>query len=44
MIHLIPYSHNSASQMNVVVRGASKVNGMDCLLNLSLLPQITKGL
>lgn len=38
MIHLIPYSHNLVSQMNVVVREAFQVNGMDCLLNLSLLP------
>lgn len=30
--------------MNVAVREASKVNGMDYLLNLSLLPQTTKGL
>lgn len=44
IINLIPYSHNLASQMNVAVREASKVNGMDYLLNLSLLPQTAKGL
>lgn len=43
MIHLIPNSHHLAGQMNVVSE-ASKVNGMDCLLNLSLLPRTTEEL